>query len=230
MNKPELATQAESLIFKALDKNEQEVLLAKGHRRSYQKDETIFTRGEEGSWLLLIDEGMVEISIMLSGGRKSILNHMERGDILGEVALFDRAGRSADAIALTLVSGTVIHRHAVLEVLNNNNEAYLSIIQTLCSRVRNASEMFETQSLPGANSRLARCLLRAADKWGETNGDGSIHIRQPFNQTDLGEFAGIARENVNRHLQNWNQEELILFNKGDITILDPARLSELAEL
>ena len=42
--------------------------------------EVIFARGDEGSWALLIEEGLVEISVMSLGGRKSVLNHMEKGD------------------------------------------------------------------------------------------------------------------------------------------------------
>lgn len=218
------------MILSALDLKDQHALLAKGHPHSYQKGDVIFSRGDEGSWALLIEEGLVEISVMSLNGRKSVLNHMEKGDILGEVALFDQEDRSAEAVAITPVTGTVVHRHAVFEVLKNNNEAYFSIIKTLCARVRNASDMFETLALTSANARLARCLMRMAQKWGHTTADGSIHIEQQFSQSDLGEFAGIARENVNRHLQAWVHDQLIRFDKGDITLLDPDKLSELAEL
>lgn len=219
-----------SLIFDALPPAERDLLLSRGHTRQFDPGETIFRRYDEGSWLMLIQEGVVEISIVLMNGRKSVLNHMEGGEILGEIALFDQAGRSADANALTLVQGVVIHRQHVLEVLNRHQDALYLIIQTLCSRVRNASEMFENQSHPSANSRLARCLLRLAKKWGEQLQPGRVHIRYSFTQADLGEIAGLARENVNRHLQTWIRENLILFNKGDITILDMEVLEEIAEL
>lgn len=225
-----ITPDSDSLVLAALSPKDQRALLAKGHPRSYRKGEVIFSRGDEGDWILLIEEGLVEISVMSLNGRKSVLNHMEKGEILGEIALFDREGRSADAIALSSVKGTGINRHSVFEVLRGNDEAYFSIIETLCSRARNASEMFEAQSLTSANARLARCLMRVAKKWGETRADGSIHVNQKFSQSDLGELAGIARENVNRHLQTWAQDKLIEFDRGDITLLEPDKLIELAEL
>lgn len=225
-----ITQDSDSLVLSALSARDQRALLVKGHPRSYQKGEVIFSRGDRGDWILLIEEGLVEISVVSLNGRKSVLNHMETGEILGEIALFDQEGRSADAIALSAIKGTVINRHSVFEILKGNDDAYFSIIETLCGRVRNASEMFETQSLTSANARLARCLMRVAKKWGNTKPDGSIHIKQHFSQADLGELAGIARENVNRHLQAWNQERLISFDKGDITLLDPDKLSEIAEL
>ena len=219
-----------SLILSALPPAERERLLNGGHSQHYHKGAIIFSRGDEGDWALLIEEGLVEISVMSLNGRKSVLNHMEQGEILGEIALLDGQPRSAEAVAVSDVRGTVVRRGAVIEALKRNNEACFSIIETLCARARNASEMFELQSLTSGNARLARCLLRIAKKWGKTSDDGSIHIEQVFSQGDLGELAGMARENVNRHLQAWSQEELIRFVKGDITLLEPGVLEEYAEL
>ena len=228
--KAELPEQSDSMILSALPPQERQALLTKGRSKTYKKDEVIFSRGDDGSWVLLIEDGLIEISVMSLNGRKSVLNHMEKGEILGEIALFDREGRSADAVALSEVKGTIVSRQSIFESLKNNNDACFSIIETLCSRVRNASEMFETQSLTSANTRLARCLMRVAHKWGEQQADGSIHVEQHFSQSDLGELAGIARENVNRHLQHWVQEGLLLFDKGDITLLDTEKLEEIAEI
>jgi CRP/FNR family cyclic AMP-dependent transcriptional regulator len=225
-----ITEHSDSMILNALELKDQRALLSKGRPHSFQKGEIIFARGEEGSWALLIEEGLVEISVMSLSGRKSVLNHMEKGDILGEIALFDHEGRSAEAMALTDVSGTIVNRQSLFEVLNNNNDAYFSIIKTLCARVRNASEMFETLSLTSANARLARCLLRMANKWGRTESDGSIYIDQHFSQSDLGDLAGMARENVNRYLQTWAHEDIIQFEKGYFSLLDIDKLKDFAEL
>ena len=225
-----LIENTESMILGALELKDRHALLGNGRKRSFRKGEVIFSRGEEGAWALLIEEGMVEVSVISLNGRKSVLNHMEKGDILGEIALLDKQQRSADALALTPVSGTIVQRAAVFELLKNNNPACISIIETLCDRARNASEMFEIQSLTSGNARLARCLLRMAHKWGISQSDGSLFIEQNFSQSDIGELAGIARENVNRHLQAWVQDGLIQFNKGEITLLKPAEIQQLAEL
>ena len=229
-NVTKLSDYSESMVLGALALKEQRALLSHGQTRSYQKGEVIFSRGEEGAWALMIEEGMVEISVISLSGRKSILNHMEKGEILGEIALLDRQPRSADAIATNEVSGTILHRESVYDLLRNNSEACFSIIETLCSRTRNASEMFEIQSLTSGNARLARCLMRVAEKWGLQNEDGSILVQQNFSQTDLGELAGIARENANRHLQSWVQAGLITYDKGEITLLSPEVFAEYAEL
>ena len=71
------ASYPRSLIFDALKPAERDLLLAKGRQRRFDKGEMIFRRNDEGAWLMLIQEGIVEISILLMSGRKSVLNQME---------------------------------------------------------------------------------------------------------------------------------------------------------
>ena len=221
---------SKSLIFGALADKDRDQLLKQGQRSHYKKGQTLFSRGEDGTWILIIEEGVVEISVVSLSGRRSVLNLMEKNDVLGEIALLDRHGRSADAVARTDVSGIVLNRHTVIDYLKKDTDACFGLIETLCSRVRNASNMFETLALTSAGARLARCVLRFSEKWGVPDADGAIRIEHTLSQTDLGEFSGIARENVNRYIKSWSNDGLLSFNKGEITLLDTQRLREIAEL
>lgn len=218
-----------SLIFGALAEQHRHSLMKLGQQRDYEKGETLFSRGEDGDWILLIQEGVIEISVVALNGRKSILNLMEKNEVLGEIALLDRRKRSADAVAKTHVKGIVLQRGTVIDYLNKNTDACFRLIDTLCARVRNASSMFETLALTSAGARLARCLLRLSEKWGVRDADGAIRIDHNISQTDLGEFSGLARENVNRYIRAWAGDGLLSFNKGEITLFDNERLREIAE-
>ncbi|OGI68346.1 MAG: hypothetical protein A2W18_01100 [Candidatus Muproteobacteria bacterium RBG_16_60_9] len=116
-----------------------------------------------------------------------------------------------------------------MDFLKKNNDACLAIIETLCARARNATDMFETRALTSAGARLARILLRFAEKWGTAQAKNAVLIDQAISQTLLGEFAGIARENVNRYMQAWTQEGVLIHKKESILLLDMKRLNELAE-
>ena len=179
---------------------------------------------------MMIQSGVVEVSVTSLTGRRSILTLMEAGEMLGEISLLDRRERSADAVAKTDVGGIVIHSHTMLSFLQNNPESSMAVIQILCERVRNASEMFETKSLTNAGARLARTLLRIADKWGIASEEGHVTIDQTLSQSDLGDFAGVARENVNRYLKSWVRDGLVYVDDGVITLIDQNKLIELAEI
>ncbi len=217
-------------IFAALTEDDLRELISRGRNKTYQKGETIFLRGDEGAWVLLLEDGLVEISVVSLSGRKSILNLIERYDIVGEIALLDNEPRSANAIAKTDVSGIILSRATMMDFLRDNPEACFEIIHTLCKRVRNTSDLFEAQSLPNANARLARCILRLAEKWGEPTADGATRVTQHLSQTELGEISGIARENVNRYLNAWTKSAIVKFDKGIITVIDEAQLAAIAEI
>lgn len=218
------------MLLSSLDPETRAALLSRGQKKTYRSGESIFLRGDEGTTMMIIVAGRVEISITAMTGRKSTLNHMGPGEVLGEVALFDQGTRSADATAATKVEAMILARRDVAQFLQEHPEATMGLVGELCSKVRNASDMFEVQSQVAANARLARCLIRVAEKWGAKNAAGEIHIGTPFSQTDIGELSGLARENVNRHLKAMIEDDLIRMEGRRITLLDPAALRDMAEI
>ena len=68
-----------------------------------------------------------------------------------------------------------------------------------------------------------------ARKWGEVDGSGT-KIAQSFTQSELGAFAGVARENTNRILRGWTEDKLVSFENGVIVLHDLDRLADCAEL
>ena len=223
-------SEPRSVILDSLPAQDRAFLLQQCQSRFFAQGETIFSRGDEGKWVLLIQSGIVEISVLSLNGRKSILSLMEPNEILGEISLLDQQPRSADAVARTDVSGTVIHSHTMQSFLKKNPDCYMDIIRLLCERVRNASDLFETQTLTNAGARLARSLLRVAEKFGTKKTDGSICIQQTLSQADLGDLAGVARENANRYLKAWTRDGILRSERGVITVIDRDRLAEIAEL
>jgi SulP family sulfate permease len=69
-------------------------------RRSYKAGEKIFSRGDRGEELFLIRRGVVRILLSVSGKLVYHVATFGRGDFVGEMAFFDPAPRSADAVAL----------------------------------------------------------------------------------------------------------------------------------
>jgi CRP-like cAMP-binding protein len=230
MEPNEATLSSDSLLLSSLCDEDSRLLLSHARRVSFQPGQMIFDRSDTGDTLLLIEDGRVEISITSLSGRKSVLNHMGPGEALGEIALLDGGLRSADANAATEVTGLVLRRADVMAFLRDRPQALFALVAELCAKVRNASDMFATQAQTEAQSRLARALIRLAERWGEDTPDGPLLPAERFSQTDLGEFSGISRENVNRRLRAWADEGLIGIGPKGIILLDSAALGELADL
>jgi CRP-like cAMP-binding protein len=207
-------------------------LLALCHRRTVAAGATIYAFGDEGDSLMIVESGRVEISVTSVGGRRSLLNYMGPGEVVGEVAMLDRGTRSADAIAAEPVTGLFLSRQALQGFLARHPEAALGMIAELCGKVRNASDMFDAKSQINAGARLARCILRIAGGWGERQADGSVVLGPAFSQGDLGDFSGLARENVNRYLRGWAADGVVTYDAAArrLTVLRPEALEALAEV
>ncbi len=222
--------QTASVLLNSLSETDRRDLFAQAHGATFPPGRMIFSRADPGDTLLLIEEGRIEISITSLSGRKSVLNHMGPGEALGEIALLDGGLRSADAIAATQVRGLILHRRDVMAFLKDRPHALFALVAELCGKVRNASEMFATQAQTEAPSRLARSLIRLAERWGEDTRKGSLLPSERFSQSDLGDYSGISRENVNRRLRAWAADGIIDMTPQGILLRDSDALRLIAEL
>lgn len=199
-------------------------LFARGRRRLYDAGETVFAVATEGDTMLLLETGRAEVSVRSPDGRKTVLNHLGPGDLVGDIALLDRGPRSADVVAATPVTGLLVTRSDVMAVLAADPEATLALLGEVCRKARATIATVETLGHRQASARLARCLLQLGARWG-TEQDGAILLAGRFSQTDLGEIAGLARENVNRLLRAWSAQGVVRLDQGGLRILDPRALT-----
>ncbi len=71
----------------------------RGLGKIYKDGEIICREGDDGKCMFVIQSGTVEIS-KNHNGSEVVLRTMTKGDIFGEIALFDRMARSATVKAL----------------------------------------------------------------------------------------------------------------------------------
>lgn len=220
---------AQGVLLSAMGAEGCKTLFADARPVEYRAGQTIFAAGEPGATLVLIEEGRVEVSITSITGRKSVLAHMGPGEVLGEIAALDGDTRSADSVAATRVSGRILSRDNVLAFVSARPKVAQALIVELCRKVRNASEMFLTQAVIEGEPRLARGLLRLFDQWGSEGEGGTVLMTERFSQQEIGEFSGLARENVNRQIKMWTDAGMLRNEGRKLVLLDRDALEELAE-
>lgn len=223
-------TDRPSLLLAAMGDEDRKVFLGMARRKVFPKGMTILAAGEPGAIMVLIETGRVEVSVTSMAGRKSVLNHMGAGEVLGEIATLDGGPRSADAVAASEVTGLMLTRQHIMGFLSDRPDIAFALIEVLCGKVRNASDMYSSQSLTEGGQRLARGLLRLFRKWGEPIGGERLRLTETFSQTDIGEFAGLARENVNRYLKAWTAEGILDADGRRLILVNPDALAALAEI
>ena len=109
---------------------------------SYATGDRIFSQGDLGTEMFIIQEGVVEI-IKHIGSESHVLSRLEKGDFFGEMALLEALPRTADAIARSEVRVVAINGSRFDEMLRKNPEVAVRIIRKYSKRLREANTLLE---------------------------------------------------------------------------------------
>ena len=154
---------------------------------------------------------------------------MGPGEVLGEIAALDGGGRTATAVAASRLSVRVLSRQNILKFVSDRPNVASAIIAELCRKTRNATEMYSVQAMSEGHQRLARALLRLFEKWGSETAEGR-KLEEKFSQSDIGEFSGLARENVNRYIKGWVDDGILRVDGRQLVLLNREELEEIADM
>lgn len=207
-------------LFRKLDPRHLDQLASCIVTKCVRKGVTIFAKGDPGSCLFAIEEGVVKISVPSVGGHSSVITLLGNGDIFGEIALLDGRPRTADAIAITDCQLFLIERRDFLPLLRAEPDLSLKLTEILCDRLRRTTEQAENLMFLDLSARLAKTLLRLA-----SGKESKVSITQQ----DLGDLIGMSRESTNRQLRKWEESRWVRLERRGIVITSVEALSSVAE-
>jgi CRP/FNR family cyclic AMP-dependent transcriptional regulator len=115
-------------------------------RKSYRKSEVIFEEGSTGSEMYLIHSGRVLLSVRQNETQEVPLVVLNPGDFFGEMALVDDSPRSATASAVEDNTELIVmDRARFLFMVRQQPEFALSLMHTLCRRLRDMDKRLPTE-------------------------------------------------------------------------------------
>lgn len=209
-----------SFIFSVLPPAERERFIASARHQTWSAGETIFSMGDPGDSMVLVQTGEVRISYPAPDGRAVLLSELAAGDVFGEIALLDGGERSADATAGTNCTLLFFERKAFMDLLENNWLLTEAVLKLVCSRLRRSDERMADLAFFDLPRRLAKALLGRARP---APGGGPLRVSDT--QAALAALVGGSRENVNRYLRKWQQDGLITVADRRISLLDTEGLA-----
>jgi CRP/FNR family transcriptional regulator, cyclic AMP receptor protein len=212
-------------LLKALDPAQLQAVLRSARRRDLKPGEAIISQGDaDGDFAVCLLSGGLKVSIVTSGGREIILNYCNPGELVGEIAMLDSVSRTATVTAVVESSVLLLPSHAFIAAVIGNPDSMIGVMRALARRVRQANQVIESDRTFSMARRLARALVNLLDP---DHGDGRLRFNP--SQSDIGAFAGLARENVSRLLSEWENEGVIERRGRKLFVCDVAYLGELSE-
>ena len=216
-------------VLRAIPEHELDHLASRLRRIPCPRGRLLFTKGDEGTGVMLVVSGRVKIVSVSPSGTEVILNIIEPGHVFGEMALLDGKPRSADAIAALDSEVVELSRKDFLDVLGRNPDAAVQMMVVLCDRIRQATSFVEDAVLLDSAARLLHRLKALAEQYGRSGPDGSIRIEHGLSQQEIGESVGLTRVSINRLLGQWRERGLVEGGRGWLVIRDLAGLEAAVE-
>ena len=166
--------------------------------KKYPARSIIISQDEQGDYLFIVVSGLVKIyRTSATGSIKKTLAILKRDEFFGEMALFDRSGRSASAVAVTDVEVVTCRKNDFLRLLSKYPQACFAMITLLVSRLREADRQISSLTFQNALGRVAIIIGDLCEKHGVRKTGGTV-IDMELTHQDLAEMAGTAREVVTK--------------------------------
>lgn len=185
-----------------LDQNMQPLKLTAG--------QTLFDQGDFDDRLYVLEQGILEISVLSAGGRKLALNRLRPVTVFGEIAIFDPGPRTARVEAQTECRLRAIRQPVLMAALAHAPALAAELLQLAGRRMRWMSRQMEDQVFLPPAARLAGKILYLMDEAG--------HVA--MSQAQLADFVGVTREVVSKTLAEWRRDGFLDVTRGKIAVKD----------
>ncbi len=188
----------------------------------YREGEVVFRRGEPGAdGMLVVLDGLVRVHMATPAGRELTLGLVGPGEPVGEIALIDGGPRSADATALTPVSGLMLRHADAVAVIEQDIAVAHALLRTLAGRLRRTTDQVEAVGLRNLSQRVAGALVRLA----AADPAGLVRL----SQGQIAALVAATRPKVNAVLTELRARGLVEPARAGLRLPDPAALRALAE-
>ncbi|KAB8287987.1 Crp/Fnr family transcriptional regulator [Bifidobacterium ramosum] len=230
-NKPnEMPEESNTLLHTALfaqvSPDQAEELLPYLQEATFDKGECIFREGDTDHRMYLLESGKVKLIRTAADRRVQLLSIHARGEVLGEIPVFDPKGGPRTASAVAMTDGTRVvglERDALFAWLDEHPRVAVDMLQVLAARMRSNNEHISDLVFMDVPARLAKTLLNLGSRFGEPVEEGLL-VPHDLTQEEMAQLVGSSRETVNKALTDFSNRGWIARRGRSIIIYQPGML------
>lgn len=222
-----LAALPERSVLSGMSAEEIAEIMRFAVSRRLSKGEVLCEQGDPGDSLMIVIQGLLKACVYSPSGKEVVLDYIGAGSAIGELAVFDGHPRAATVIAVEPAETIVIQRRDLIPFLERHPKITIGVLAQMSGRIRRTNKLLEATASLAMGPKLARSILRLARDIGSRGSDGRVTFN--MSQGEIGNYANLSRENVNRQLKEWEAEGLVKIGRGRITVADREGLEDIAE-
>ncbi len=193
--------------------------------RSLPRGTVIFTEGESGHEMFIIQEGRVKITKRIRS-METILAELDKGDFFGEMAILEKEARSATATAATDVRLLVIDEKTFESTIRTSPDVAIRIMRKMAERIRDADHRIENLFIKDTTSKIVDMIGKFAAKEGTQTKQGIV---VELSAPDLAGFVGLEVDKTRRVMENLAKKNFLAVNGDTLTIKNPESLRKILD-
>lgn len=183
----------------------------------------ILSAEQPGDVAYIVLDGTVKVQVNRPDGTAVILAILRAGEVVGEMNLVDRLGRSASVVAMEATTLAWLTYADFWHCLRSIPTLTFNLAGIHSWRLRLSNSHVVALATLDIEGRLAEQLLALSDEYGEATADGESLIPFRLTQGDLAALVGASRVRVNQILVGWKQQGLLSVDGGHVVTLHKRR-------
>lgn len=218
----------ERTFLDSLSEDDLAAMFTVGTKKKYRKGDVLFVEGQPATDVLIILEGTLKLTKASPDGDPIVLELRGRGELIGELAALDNAGRSASASAIDNVVVLSLDKDVFAEMERTRPSISQTVRDTLVRRVRESSQRQHEQSALDSFGLLCSRLVELCERFGVQTERG-WEIKSPLSQQELAGWICVSRDAVVRSLTKARDLGWIDTRRREYTIFDLEALRRAAK-
>ncbi|OGR77798.1 MAG: hypothetical protein A2X32_00020 [Elusimicrobia bacterium GWC2_64_44] len=209
-------------FFKDLSNGDIRKIFSIAGIKIYAPGQMVFAKEDLGNNFFIVKTGRIKIFTTVGGGKKKTFAYLKKGDFFGEMSLLGGRVRSASAQAMEESELFVISRKNFKRLICENPDFSLKLLHTLADRLHKANKEVESMLFHNILGRLAEAILELSkDKHTKP-------VKMAIDQNELAQYLGTTRVPVCRAINTLKRGGIIDYRRGELVILNQARLQSMA--
>jgi CRP-like cAMP-binding protein len=194
----------------------------------FQRDIDIVTEGMIPRSVFVLKEGMAARYRSLPNGARQIMTFLIPGDLC-DVHVFLLKGMDHSIGTITPVRIGAISRERMMELFSTRPRISAALWWSSQQEEAMLRERIVALGRRDARGRIAYLLCELLWRYASIGLAVMDSFRLPLTQSELGDTLGLTSVHVNRILKEFRAKGLIAMERGTISLLEVAKLQELAE-
>lgn len=211
-------------VLAELTNDQQQEVLLRADVIRLKRQQSLFRMGDPAAHFFLCRSGQLKLYRIAANGNEKIIGLVNPGSSFAEAAAFmQRRTYPVNCTALRASELVRFNTRHLVGLLRESPESCIRLLGIVSSRLSNRVADIEALSLHNSQLRIVNYLLRL-----HREAHGGI-IELPTSKKYVAGLLAVQPETLSRVLTRLQQEAIIAMTRKRLEVLDPDRLTAIAE-